>query len=183
MKLEHILEAFLFATGETYTVTELAKVFARDRDEIEESLLDLELSLRTRGVRLVRVGDELALVAAKEISPALTALRQRELSSPLSQAALDTLSIILYASPIEKRHIDYIRGVDSRAILRSLKVRGLVKESAVEERRGRVVYNPTVELVRHMGIEKVEDLPEYEIERAHILDVLNREETKVHTHA
>jgi segregation and condensation protein B len=181
IKLEHTLEAFLFVTGETYTVNELAKIFSKDRDEVEEALLDLELSLKTRGVQLVRVGDEIALVAAKEISPILTALRQKELSSPLSQAALDTLSIVLYASPIEKKQIDYIRGVDSRAILRTLKVRGLVREDTVEEGRGRVVYNPTVELMRSMGLQRTEDLPEYAIERAEILRVVNNEEQATNT--
>lgn len=173
MKLEHIIEALLFATGETYTIKELSLLLSRDKDEIEESLYDLEESLQNRGIRLVRSGDEVLLASIKEISPIIEAMRKRELTSPLSQAALDTLSIVLYASPIEKRSIDAIRGVDSRTMLRTLSVRGLIKEGAVGEgERGPLVYNPTTELLRYMGIEKVENLPDYSAQREALLAFL-----------
>ncbi|MEX0909919.1 MAG: SMC-Scp complex subunit ScpB [Candidatus Paceibacterota bacterium] len=177
MKLEQTIEALLFATGNTYSVSELSLLLSKDKDEIEEALQDLELSLRNRGIKLIRSGDEVLLASAKEISPIIQALRKSELTSPLSQAALDTLSIVLYASPVEKRHIDMLRGVDSRAMLRTLKIRDLVNEQRTGEgERGKLVYNPTTELLRFMGIEKPEALPDYPTQREVLLRFIESEE-------
>jgi segregation and condensation protein B len=162
MKLEQTIEALLFATGTTYTVQELSSLLSKDLDEIEEALQDLSLLLQGRGIKLIRSGDQVLLASAKEISPVIQALRKSELTSPLSQAALDTLSVVLYLSPVEKRHIDMLRGVDSRSMLRTLKVRGLISEQrSGEGERGSLVYNPTTELLRFLGIEKPEALPDY----------------------
>jgi len=162
MKLEYIIEALLFATGETFTVDELSRLISRDGDEVEEALADLELALRDRGIRLSRHNGEVALVAMKEISPIIEALRKKELTTPLSPAALDTLSIVLYVAPIEKKYIDLLRGVDSRNILRTLRARELLQETREESG---VVYNPTIKLLQFMGLESLKELPDYEIHR------------------
>ena len=177
MKLEQTIEALLFAMGNTYTVQELSSLLSKDIDEIEESLQDLALSLRDRGVKLIRSADEVLLASAKEISPIIQTLRKAELTNPLSPPALDTLSIVLYIAPIEKRHIDMLRGVDSRAILRTLKIRDLVSEKrSGEGDRGKLVYNPTTELLRFMGLEKPEDLPDYAEQREALRMFIENEE-------
>jgi len=166
MKLEQTIEALLFATGNAYTVSELSLLLSKDSDEVEEALQDLALALCERGIRLIRSGEEVLLASAKEVHPIIVAMRKSELTSPLSQAALDTLSIVLYGSPIEKRHIDLLRGVDSRAILRTLRTRGLVREERSDgDEKWKLVYNPTTELLRFMGVEKQAVLPDYEIQR------------------
>ena len=178
MKLEQTIEALLFATGNTYTTGELSSLLSKDIDEIEEALQDLVLSLRNRGIKLIRSGDEVLLASAKEISPIIQALRKLELTSPLSQAALDTLSVVLYASPVEKRHIDLLRGVDSRAMLRTLKIRGLVSEQrGGGGERGKLVYNPSTELLRFMGIETLEALPDYLVQREALGRFIENEES------
>ncbi len=169
MKLELILEGLLFATGESYTVSELARLVSKDVDEIEEALSDLELSLSERGIKLLRLEEKVTLVATKEVAPLVEALKKAELSSPLSQAALDTLSLVLYCAPIEKRHIDHIRGVDSRTMLRTLRSRDLITEI---KKDSRVVYNPTIKLLRFMGLESVEEMPDYESERKTLLEFI-----------
>jgi segregation and condensation protein B len=179
MKLEQTIEALLFATGNTYTTKELSALLLKDLDEVEEALQDLALSLRNRGIKLIRSGDEVLLASAKEISPIIQALRKSELTSPLSQAALDTLSVVLYASPVEKRHIDLLRGVDSRAMLRTLKIRGLVSEQrSGGGERGKLVYNPTTELLRFLGIEKPDVLPDYAIQREALARFIEGEENR-----
>lgn len=172
MKLEQIIEGLLFATGEIYSASELSRLVARDIDEVEEALADLKLSLEERGIRLLRLRDEVTLVSVKEISPLLEALKKSELSAPLSQAALDTLSVVLYCAPIEKRHIDNIRGVDSRTMLRTLRSRDLVKE--IRE-SSQVVYNPTIKLLRFMGLESVEEMPDFAEQRKALLAFIEEE--------
>lgn len=158
MNLEQTIEALLFATGESFKIEDLSKLLNRDTDEIEESLTDLELSLQERGIQLIRSGNEVALVSRKEISPLLEALKQAELSGPLSQAAIDTLTIVLYCSPIDKSKVDHIRGVDSRTMLRTLRSRDLIKE---ERDKSQIVYNPTMKLLRFMGISSPTELPDF----------------------
>lgn len=172
MKLEQIIEGLLFATGETYSVSVLSRLVARDVDEVEEALADLKLSLENRGIRLLRLRDEVTLVSMKEVAPLLEALKKSELSAPLSQAALDTLSVVLYCSPIEKRHIDNIRGVDSRTMLRTLRARDLVRE--IRE-NSQVVYNPTIKLLRFMGLESVEEMPDFAEQRKALLAFIEEE--------
>lgn len=170
MKLEQIIEGLLFATGESYTVSELARLVARDQDEVEEALSDLEFALEGRGIQMIRTNKSITLVAIKEVAPLLEALKKAEISAPLSQAALDTLSVVLYCSPIEKRHIDHIRGVDSRAMLRTLRSRDLVRES---KSGSQIVYNPTIKLLRFMGIKSVEDMPDFKEQRRVLLEFIN----------
>lgn len=173
MDLEKIIEGLLFATGESYTASEIARLVAKDVDEVEEAISDLELSLGDRGVRLIRAGGKVGLVAAKEVSPLLQALRKAELAAPLSQAALDTLSIVLYCAPVQKRDIDHIRGVDSRTMLRTLRSRDLIHETKDDSK---IVYNPTIKLLRFMGLESVEDMPDYQAERKSLLEFVMSEE-------
>ncbi|MDZ7726178.1 MAG: SMC-Scp complex subunit ScpB [Candidatus Campbellbacteria bacterium] len=173
MRLEEIIEALLFATGETYTIGELSRLISRDQDEVEEALADLELSLKNRGIKLLREKDRVTLVAIKEISPIVEALQKKELTTPLSQAAMDTISVILYMAPIEKKNIDLLRGVDSRKILRTLRARDLIRESREGEK---VVYNPTVKLLQFMGLESEESLPDYKNHRQALINFLNENE-------
>ena len=172
MKLEQIIEGLLFATGESYTTRELARLVVRDIDEVEEALSDLELTLEDRGIKLLRLKDKVTLTAAKEITPLIEALKRAELSAPLSQASLDTLSVVMYCAPIEKRDIDHIRGVDSRTILRTLRSRDLVQE---EKDGSQIVYNPTIKLLRFMGLGSVRELPDYEEQRKILLDFMSKD--------
>ena len=80
----------------------------------------------------------------------------------LGKAALETLTIILYRAPVSKGELDYIRGVNSSFILRNLLVRGLVERSINPNDKRSFVYRPTFDLLSHLGIAKIEDLPEYE---------------------
>jgi segregation and condensation protein B len=79
----------------------------------------------------------------------------------LGKAGLETLTIILYKHPIKRSEIDYIRGVNSSFILRNLLIRGLIERLTEKEGLGRgYLYKPTLELLSHLGVSKIENLPE-----------------------
>jgi chromosome segregation and condensation protein ScpB len=63
-----------------------------------------------------------------EASELIEKIIKDELTRELGKSSLETLTIILYKSPIAKPEIDYIRGVNSNYILRNLLVRGLVEK-------------------------------------------------------
>lgn len=160
--LENTLESVLFWRSEPITISELAKHVSAAVSDVEVALVHLATSLHSRGVRVIRNGEEVMLGTAPESSKLIEALAAEELSRDLTKAALETLTVILYAGPITRREIDYIRGVNSSFILRNLMIRGLIERSDLGVSSRGYMYIPTIEFVRHLGLEKRDDLPEFE---------------------
>ncbi|MCX6712210.1 MAG: SMC-Scp complex subunit ScpB [Candidatus Vogelbacteria bacterium] len=162
MDLEAKIEAILFYKAEAVTVSQLVKWLALSASEIEAGLANLAISLTNRGVKLIKVGEEVMLGTAPETSSLIEQITKEDLSRDLGKAALETLTLIIYEGPLSRAEIDYVRGVNSSFILRHLLVRGLVEREIDKKDARRFIYRPTIDLLRHLGIEKVEDLPEYE---------------------
>ena len=82
----------------------------------------------------------------------------------------------LYKNGVSRAEIDYIRGVGSSYTLRNLMVRGLV-ERIPDEKDSRVwLYRPSFEFLKYMGIEKLENLPQYDEFRKEIAEFVKRQE-------
>ncbi len=177
MQLEQHIEAILFWKGESVTIAWLAKALGATPEETEAGLGALETSLAQRGIRLIRFENEVALTTAAKLSPLIEKLTREELVRDLGRAGLETLSIILYRGPIARRDIDFIRGVNSQFIVRNLLVRGLIERVANPEDERSFLYKPTLDLLSHLGLEKLELLPEYEKVRAE-LEEWKKEEAK-----
>jgi len=161
MSLEQQLEAILFWKAEPISVKKLAEDCSRREEEINDALNVLENNLASRGVRLIRKDGEVMLGTAPEASELIEKLTKEELSRDLGRAGLETLSIVLYKGPITRAEIDYIRGVNSSFILRYLQIRDLVEKVIDPSDARRFLYRSSFNLLQHLGIAKVEDLPEY----------------------
>ncbi len=162
MNTENKIEAILFYNGGSMKIAELSKVLGLGIDEIKSSLEILEKNISGRGIVLVRKEDEVMLRTHPEISDLIEKITKEELSKDLGRAGLETLSIILYKNPISKKELEYIRGVKSSFILRTLLIRGLVERISDPKDARSHLYKPTLELFGFLGISKIEDLPEYE---------------------
>lgn len=163
MNLDAKIESILFYKGEPMSVKELADIFDVGNSEIKKSLKILEEKLQdNRGIKLISLGDKVMLGTTKEMSEIIEKIRKEELTKNLGKASLETLTIILYKSPISKPDIDYIRGVNSSTILRSLLVRGLIKREESQKDRRTYLYTPTIDLITFLGLKNIEELPEYE---------------------
>lgn len=158
------IEALLFFKGETVTVRFLAETLKVSEEEIKNGLRALEQKLFGRGIVLMQSGDDVELRTAPGMGQMIEALIKDELNKELGKAGLETLAIVLYRGPIARSEINYIRGVNSNHILRSLLVRGLIEkvEEGKEGATRSTIYRPTFDLLSYMGVSKVEDLPEYE---------------------
>lgn len=166
-KLAQTIEGLLFWKGEALSITELSKILAVSKEEVLAGIQTLETSLAGRGIQIIQTGDTVELRTAPSLSSLIETLTKEELDRDLGKAGLETLTIILYEGPITRREIDYIRGVNSQFIVRSLLVRGLVERVDAADKRA-FAYRPTGELLAHMGITKREELPEYESHRSKI---------------
>ncbi len=153
------IEALLFFKGEPVKIGFLSSILKITEDEALSGIQMLEDRLSLRGIVLMRNGDEILLSTAPAMGATIEALLKEEISKDLGKAGLETLAIVLYRGPIARSDINYIRGVNSNYILRSLLVRGLIEK--VEGSARSTTYRPTFELLSYMGVSKVEDLPEY----------------------
>lgn len=156
-----LLEAVLFAAGEAMTKSRVAKLLDITEPELASVIQELTLALTDRGLVLIETTTELELRTAPLASDILKKLRESELSRDLGKASLETLAMILYRGSATRGEIDWVRGVNSGAALRSLTLRGLIErvEDDTDKRRAR--YTATVDALAHLGLTKREDLPRY----------------------
>ncbi len=183
MKNSALIEALLFSRAEPWTGVELAKALNLGGQETLDALSELEASMGGRGIVLVRAGDTFTLGTHPEAHDVLSQLYKDELSKPLSKASIETLSIVMYGEEVTRNKIDYIRGVNSGFILRSLLVRGQIERKPYPRDRKRFMYAPTAELLASFGAAKVEDLPEYQHIHAELVKAAVGSETMEETNA
>ncbi len=168
MPLDAEIESILFWKGEALSIKKIASILNKTEEEIKAGLEVLTSKLEGRGVQLVYKENEVMLGTRNEMSSIIEGLIKEELVRDLGKAGLETLAIILYRGPVYRRDIDYIRGVNSNFILRNLLVRGLIEKVQAPNDQRSYLYKPTFELLTHLGISKLEDLPQYQNIRAQV---------------
>lgn len=100
-ELPGILEALLFVAGEPVPIADLCDALLLTRVELEAGLeaLSDQLLLDRRGLRLNRHGDSVQLSTKPEYAPYIEKFLQPVKRQSLSQAVMETLSIIAYKRP------------------------------------------------------------------------------------
>jgi segregation and condensation protein B len=162
------LEALLFVHGEPIRVPDIARTLGVD-EPAARGLIDAFIErLRSddRGLMVLSHGDKIQLVTKPEVRGVLTNFVAQELASELTPASVETLALITYLGPVSKVRIEHYRGVNSSIILRNLGLRGLVNRIADPERAGGWLYEASFELLKHLGVSRREDLPDYTALRA-----------------
>lgn len=158
------LEALLFIHGEPLTLKKIGAILEVKPDELGNLIAELKNRLAddTRGLTLIEDGEKLQFATKPQFGRLLEKFIKEELSEDLSPASLETLSLVAYFGPISRTRLDYVRGVNSSFILRSLLLRGLVERFPDPDRANAFLYRPTFDLLRHLGLEKKENLPDFE---------------------
>lgn len=169
------LEAFLFHFGEPIAVAKIARGLNLSEEKCREAIEALRTKLTndtSSAFCLLETNDEVQLATKPEFQAALKSIIEEEWKTELTPAAQETLTIVAYLGPISKMMVDYIRGVNSGFILRNLLMRGLVERGPSAERKNSFDYRVSFDFLRHMGISRPEELPEYEKYRV-LLDEFN----------
>lgn len=158
------LEALLFVHGEPISIKKIGEVLKLKEEEAVGLVAELEKRLLNsdRGLTLVKLGDRVQLATKAELNSALEDFIKAELSEELTPASLEVLSLVSYLGPISRSKLEYIRGVNSSFILRSLLIRGLVERSTDPNNSLAYLYQPTFALLEHLGLKSSDNLPEYE---------------------
>lgn len=175
------LHALLFASGEPIEKKRIAKLLDIKDADMKLALNALADSLRGSGIVLVETETDAELRTAPEAAIIVKKLREGELARDLGKASLETLAVVAYQSGATRGEIDWVRGVNSSASLRTLLMRGLIegKEDARDKRRIR--YNITTEALAHLGIRNESELPRASELRAAAAQVVNEEQVRAET--
>jgi len=153
------VEALLFAAGEPIEKKQLATLLSINELNIPPILEELARSLEGRGLALIEAGSLVELRSSPEAAEVVKKLRENEFARDLGTASLETLAVIAYRNGATRSEIDWVRGVNSSASLRTLLLRGLIegKEDAIDRRRTRYILTP--DALAHLGIAKLSELP------------------------
>ena len=167
--LTAILEAILFVSGDPVRADALAHAMNLTVSELEEALSALadHLALENRGIQLNRSGETVFLSINPRYAAQVEAFLQPLQKQPLSQAVLETLSIIAYRQPVTKGDIEAVRGVKCDYSVQSLLNKGFIEEQGRREALGRpILYGTTDKFLQHFGMETLADLPNVDLSKA-----------------
>ena len=153
------LEAILMVADQPQTATELARILALDRNTVEEALRalhddyegDESRDIRPRGFELRRT--------ARAFEPVVSSFVTDGQTARLSQAALEALAIVAYRQPVTRAQVAAIRGVNSDGVIRSLTVRGLIKEDGVDPESRAALLVTSEFFLDQMGLKSLDELP------------------------
>lgn len=163
MNAAQIVEAVLFASDAPLKAEEIARADeSLDEDRVEEALRELRsfYDESERAFRMVEVAEGYQIVTRAEFASYLERFDTVPRPSRLSGPALETLAIIAYRQPIGRVEIEYIRGVSSAGVIRSLQDRALVEVVGRAEGLGRpLMYGTTPRFLEHFGFNALDDLP------------------------
>ena len=165
-KLPCAIEAILFVAGEPVNVSELAHALDMTVSELSPVLDEMKAGYdrEQRGLKLNRFGMSVQLATRPDYAPYIERLLQPIQKQSLSQAAMETLSIIAYRQPVTKAEIEAVRGVKCDYSISLLTTRGLIEEVGRREALGRpILYGTTEAFLSHFGIENLDQLPQLDI--------------------
>lgn len=165
-----VIEALIFSSDDVISSAEIVRAIKGiDGEDIQISieeinevveLLNKSYEEKNLSFRVLRIANGYLFATTKEYSKYVGYLSSEKSKRRLSQAALETLSIIAYKQPITKPEIESIRGVNSDYILNTLLEKNLITISGRAESVGRpLLYSTTTEFLKYFGLNKLTDLP------------------------
>jgi len=165
--IKYIIEAIMFSYAEPITVKELRDIINPELDtrEIDMMLNNLinEYAENNRGIQIIKLEDKYQMCTNKIYGDYIKKVLEPQKKKTLTQATLETLTIIAYKQPITKVEIDEIRGVKSDKVVSTLVEYNLIKEAGRLNKIGKpILYKTTDEFLMLFNIEKLEDLPNIE---------------------
>lgn len=158
-EVERSIEAILMVVDEPVTELTLAQVLERTVDEIEVALANLCQSYEDRGFALKKIGGGWRFYSHPDLAGVVERFVLDGQQSRLTQAALETLSVVAYRQPVSRARVSAIRGVNVEAVMKTLITRGLVEESGLEHETGAILYRTTSFFLERLGLNSLDDLP------------------------
>ena len=164
-KLIQIIEAALLSASRPLTIEEIQKLFSKDqtpdKEDIKETLDEIEELCTNRGVELKRVSSGYRMQVKQSLSEYIAKLWE-EKPQKYTKATLETLALIAYRQPITRGEIEEIRGVSvGTQLIRGILERGWIKIVGQRDVPGRPsLYATTKEFLDYFGLQHLRELPD-----------------------
>lgn len=154
------IEVLLHASESPLTTNTLKKHLSLSTKELTQALAVLQQRLDTGVLSLHETASGYRL----QVSDSYSSLIQRvfpQRQERLSQALLETLSVIAYKQPVTRSDIEHVRGVTlSSNILRQLFDKGWIIEDGYKETLGRpALLHTTAQFLDAFGLSHLDQLP------------------------
>lgn len=162
-KQQAIIESMLFANGKEVNSKNLMSALEINEKELEDiiSLLKQKYDSEESGIELIKINDSYQLVTKKEYYEYVYPLLDNRIKTSLSNAALETLSIIAYNPKITRSQIENIRGVNSDGTVYKLLEFELIESAGKLDAPGRpTMYQVTDNFLKMFGISNLDELPD-----------------------
>lgn len=161
--LKNKLESLLLVAAKPLALKQLATLLSLEEGEVAKAIRELmaKYNQDNEGIHLAYNDKKVQFITNPKNAKFLQEYFKEELTGELTKPSLEALTIIAYRQPISKEELEQIRGVNCSLILRNLLIRGYIE--AHEDRGGlATVYSLTMDFLRHLGVNSVEELPDYE---------------------
>lgn len=161
LNVESALEAILMIVDEPVSPVLLAQVLETPTEQIVAALekLSAEYNDQGRGFELREVAGGWRLYTRAEWAPFVEKFVLDGQQARLTQAALETLSVVAYRQPVSRARVSAVRGVNVDAVMKTLVSRGLVEEAGTEHESGAILYRTTSYFLERLGLRSIEELP------------------------
>lgn len=159
---EAVIEAVLFTMGDSVSAEHISVAIEHDVDttiKLIHNMMD-KYEAQDRGIRIIELDGKFQLCTKQEYYDNLIKVCSQPRKYSLTDAALETLSIVAYKQPITKIEIEKIRGVNSDHSVSKLVELNLIKEVGRLDAPGRpMLFGTTEDFLRSFGVSSIEDLP------------------------
>jgi segregation and condensation protein B len=159
--LRGAVEAILFVVDAPVTLAALATAIAQPVPSVEQAVAELRADYDDRhaGIEIRDVAGGIRVYTRAEHARFVEQFLMEGQRSKLSQAALETLSVIAYRQPVTRSRVSAIRGVNVDGVVRTLLTRGLIVEVGTEPESGAGLFGTTDLFLEKMGLQSLDDLP------------------------
>lgn len=166
--LSQHIEALIFSTEHPITVAEIKSVLdaAFETTFSEEDILRGIEDLKIRyadaqfSFDIIEIAGGYQFLTKPAFHHSVGTYLRHTTKKRLSQAALETLSIIAYKQPVSKTELEQIRGVSCDYAIQKLLEKELVEIQGRSEAPGRpLVYGTSEKFMDYFGIKSLKDLP------------------------
>lgn len=161
--IKEIIKALLFAWGDPLDIKTISDICELDIEEIESAMEDLrsEMDSSKDGLKIIRMNSSYQLISRDIYFDYVKKLLSEKPKNNLSNASIETLSIIAYKQPVTKMQIEKIRSVKSDGPVNTLLDRGLIEEVGRLDTPGKpILYGTSDIFLRSFGIEDLSELPD-----------------------
>ena len=172
-EIEREVEAILFAAAEPLDIESIESRISK-KNNVLKILEKLQQIYSKRGINLICISKKWSFRTAQNLSKLMS--QQKSVERKLSQAAIETLAIIVYHQPVTRAEIEEIRGVafgtNTLEILMEL---NWVRPHGRKDVPGRPIqYITSDDFLSHFNLRKLSDLPNIdELGSAGLIDSSN----------